>query len=150
MSESLAPEQVAILIRARQIQRDKGLSADIDIAGICQAAGISRKTGYQWAERHTSGAAQRQGDLEEQLARLQAEHDKLNRDFDQVSFENRGRKLAWKIHRVDELLAAKKTRMRQGKRGSGKVFEERIPAAAHGILGAEAVLWHSDWLGQGF
>jgi TolA-binding protein len=94
--------------------------------------------------------AQRQGDLEEQLARLQAEHEKLNRDFDQLSFENRGRKLAWKIHRVDELLAAKKTYARDRKRGSGKVSEERIPAAAHGILGVEAVLWHPGWLGQGF
>jgi hypothetical protein len=29
--------------------------------------------------------------------------------FDDVRFENEGRKLAWKIHKVDELLAEKKT-----------------------------------------
>lgn len=106
MSESLSPEQVAILIRARQILKDKGLAADTDISGICKAAGISRKTGYQWAEKQSS--AERQKDLEEKLAQLESDYDKLRKDFDEVSFENRGRKLAWEIHRVDELLAAKK------------------------------------------
>ena len=108
MAEPLSPEEVAILIRARQIQKDKGLIDDIDISGICKAAGISRKTGYQWAEKHLSTAAREQQGLEDRLARLQSDYAKLKQDFDQVSFENRGRKLAWEIHGVEELLAAKK------------------------------------------
>ena len=39
MTEPLSPEEVAILIRARQIQKDKGLIDDMDISGICKAAG---------------------------------------------------------------------------------------------------------------
>ena len=108
MSESLSPEQVAIMIRARQILKDKGLAADTDITGICKAAGISRKTGYQWAEKHINGSVEWQKDLERKLAQLQSDYDKLHKDFDEVSFENRGRKLAWEIHRVEELLAAQK------------------------------------------
>ena len=108
MSDSLGPEEAAILIRARRIQKDKGLVEDIDITGICKAAGISRKTGYQWAEKYARDSVEEQKVLEEQLAKLQAEHAKLKEDFAFVSFENRGRKLAWEIHRVDELLEAKK------------------------------------------
>jgi hypothetical protein len=106
MAQSLTPEEVAILIRARQIQRDKGLAKDADVSSICEAAGVSRKTGYQWTEKHTP--KQDRKELEEKLARLQAEYDQLKKDFDEVDFENRARKLAWEIHHVDELLAAKK------------------------------------------
>ncbi len=116
MPEPLSPEEVAILIRARQIQKDKGLIDDMDISGICKAAGISRKTGYQWAEKHLSAAAREQKALEERLTRLQSEYDKLKQDFDQVSFENRGRKLAWEIHGVEELLAAKKNTSAKNKK----------------------------------
>jgi len=108
-SGSLSPEEVAILIRARQIQRDKGLAKDVDVSRICEEAGVSRKTGYQWAEKHAPDPAkQDRKELEEKLARLQAEHDKLKQDYEQVDFENRARKLAWEIHHVDELLAKKK------------------------------------------
>ncbi len=108
MSESLSPNEVAIVIRARQIQKEKGLVEVLDVAGICKAAGISRKTGYQWAEKHTNGAIEQQQLLADRLVRLETEHAKLKEDFAQVSFENRGRKLAWEIHGVDELLAVKK------------------------------------------
>jgi transposase len=109
MTESLSAEEVAILIRARQIQKDKGLDKDFDVSSVCQKAGVSRKTGYQWAQRHSPEAAgQSRKELEEKLARLQAEHEKLKEDYEQVDFENRARKLAWEIHHVDELLAAKK------------------------------------------
>lgn len=109
MAQSLTPEEVAILIRARQIQRDKGLAKDADVSSICEAAGVSRKTGYQWTEKHTPDPTkQDRKELEEKLARLQAEYDQLKKDFDEVDFENRARKLAWEIHHVDELLAAKK------------------------------------------
>ena len=110
MAQSLTPEEVAILIRARQIQREKGLAKDADVSSICETAGVSRKTGYQWTEKHTPDPAkQGRKELEEKLARLQAEYDKLKEDYEQVDFENRARKLAWEIHHVDELLAEKKS-----------------------------------------
>jgi hypothetical protein len=109
MSEkALSSEEVAILIRARQILKDKHIEADADVSAICKAAGISRKTGYQWADKHLSGSADRQKELQDKLAGLKADYDQLKKEYDDVSFENRGRKLAWEIHHVDEWLAAKK------------------------------------------
>jgi DNA polymerase/3'-5' exonuclease PolX len=109
MSESLTPEEVAILIKARRIQKDKGLDKDFDVKSVCETAGVSRKTGYQWAEKLTSSKerTQRQ-ELEHELAELQAKYEKLSKDYDREAFENRARKLAWEIHHVDEWLASKK------------------------------------------
>jgi transposase len=108
MSESLTSEEVAILIRARQIQREKGLPANVNVSEICEVAGISRKTGYEWVEKSIETSLKKQKELEEELDRLKAEHEKLQADLDQVSFENEGRKLAWEIHGVDKWLASKK------------------------------------------
>jgi histidinol-phosphate/aromatic aminotransferase/cobyric acid decarboxylase-like protein len=105
------------MIRARQIQREKGLPSDVNVTGICEAAGISRKTGYEWAEKVVQGSALRQKELEEELSRLGAQHEKLKQNFADVNFENKGRKLAWEIHEVDKWLALKKsTLVRKGKK----------------------------------
>jgi transposase-like protein len=109
MDKSLSPEEVAIIIRSRQILKEKGLSADIDVSGICKEAGVSRKTGYKWVEKHSGDEKGRQEELEAELKKLKGEYEQLKKDYDDVSFENRGRKLAWKIHHVDELLAEKKS-----------------------------------------
>jgi len=50
----------------------------------------------------------RQKPIENELAQIQAEHAKLKKEFDQISLENRGHKLAWDIHGVDAYLASKK------------------------------------------
>lgn len=81
---------------------------DLDVTGICGQAGISRKTGYQWADRLDTAANEAE-QLRQELSRIKEEHKKLTQLLDDVNFENEGRKLAWKIHRVDELLAEKKT-----------------------------------------
>jgi len=108
MPEGLTAEEVAILIRARQIQRERGLPADVSVSGICDAAGISRKTGYEWAEKTIETSLKNQKELEGELDRLKAEREKLKADLDQVNFENEGRKLAWEIHEVDKWVASKK------------------------------------------
>lgn len=51
MPDELTADEVAILIRARKIINAKGLPKDIDVQSICMQAGISRKTGYQWAAK---------------------------------------------------------------------------------------------------
>ena len=107
MAEELTPEEVALLIRAKKILNTKGLPRNIDVSGICEQAGISRKTGYQWAEKLEQQESLEE-QLKEELAQVRAEHEKLKRDFKDVSFENRGRKLSWEIHGVDELLGKKK------------------------------------------
>lgn len=120
MADELTPEEVAILIQARKICNARGLPRDIDVSSICGQAGISRKTGYQWAGK-VEPAPKEAEELRGKLQQLQEEHDKLKKLFEDVEFENRGHKLAWKIHHVDELLAEKKTLRNRRKDGSGKI-----------------------------
>ena len=124
MSDLFSPEEVAIVIRGRQLLKNKRIAADTDIAGVCKAAGISRKTGYQWAEKHFDNQKGRCEELEAKLKKLQSDKDRLKKDVDRLGFENRGRKLAWEIHRVDELLAGKKTPPAARKRKSGDFFQK--------------------------
>lgn len=125
MSKELSRDEVAVLIRARKIGKARGLAKDVDVKTICEAAGISRKTGYQWAEN----LGQRQDDelkeLQAKYERLKAEHEELEKRYDDARFENEGRKIAWEIHHIDELIAAKKTLHNPGKRESGKFFSKR-------------------------
>jgi molecular chaperone GrpE (heat shock protein) len=108
VNEKWNPEDIATLIRGRKILKAKGLSKDADVKKICEEAGISRKTGYQWANKLEQKKESEVDDLEERFKRLQAEHEELKKRYDDVRFENEGRKLAWKIHGVGELLAGKK------------------------------------------
>ena len=52
MSVEMTSEEVLIMIRACQLLREKGLVPNTDISEICQDAGISRESVYQWAEKH--------------------------------------------------------------------------------------------------
>ena len=97
-----------MLIKSRQILRARGLKLDADVKTICQAAGISRKTGYKWADQSGPEARERDDELRGELARLQAEKEELEKRYDDINFENEGHKLAWKIHGVDELIRSKK------------------------------------------
>lgn len=109
MSRALSPEEVAVLVQARQIQKEKGLAKDLDVSEVCRAAGVSRKTGYQWADKHGSaGRRQELDDVSGRLQQLEAEHAELKQHHARVCFENEGRKLAWEIHHVDEYLESKK------------------------------------------
>jgi transposase len=108
MDEELTREEVAVLIRSRQIAKKIGLKPEADIKTICEQAGISRKTGYQWTEKYSGSSNSDEEQLERHLNQLKAEHEALKKELDDVRFENEGRKLAWEIHKVDEFLAAKK------------------------------------------
>jgi hypothetical protein len=89
----------------------------VNVSGICEAAGISRKTGYEWAEKVMQGSVLRQKGLEEELTLLRSQHEKLKEAFADVNFENEGRKLAWEIHDVDTWLGSKKNTLnRNGKK----------------------------------
>ena len=107
MEHELSPEDVAILIRAKRIQKEKGIKATT-VSDICSAAGISRKTGYAWAAQHETEHQEKQKVLSEELIDLQSSHKDLLQEHDELNFQHEGLKLAWKIHRVDELLASKK------------------------------------------
>jgi hypothetical protein len=70
---------------------------------------VSRKTGYEWENQYFNPSKQKaEDDLRKEYEALKAAHAKLEKDFDDLSFENDGRKVAWQIHHVDEYLASKK------------------------------------------
>lgn len=54
--------------------------------------------------------------MREELARLKAEHDQLKKAYDDVSWENEGRKIAWEIHELDAMIAEKKSTMAKRKK----------------------------------
>lgn len=116
MSENLTPEEVAVLIRARRLLKEKGLAVDTDVKTLCEQAGISRKTGYQWEKRLLNSSTGVEEKLRRDLEQLTGEHEKLKKDYDDVRWENRGRKIAWEIHEVDALLAEKKSTTTKGKK----------------------------------
>jgi len=109
MPENLTPEEVATVIRSRQILKDKGLPRDADVTTVCREAGISRKTGYQWANKFGDPSGVQDDALRQEFDRLKAEHAKLKNDYEDLCIENEGRKLAWEIHGVDDILSKKNT-----------------------------------------
>lgn len=120
MSVPLTPEEVAIIIRARRLLKEKGLPPDTDVKTLCSQAGISRKTGYQWEKRLDQSPQDEP--LREELARLKTEHDKLKKAYDDVSWENEGRKIAWEIHEVDTMIAEKKKHYGQAQKEKAVAF----------------------------
>lgn len=107
----LAPEHVAAFLRNQWPE-----SAEYAVKTLCDQAGISRKTGYQWEKRLLNSSTGIEEKLRRDLEQLNAEHEKLKKDYDEVRWENRGRKIAWEIHEVDALLAEKKSTIAKGKK----------------------------------
>ena len=95
MSKKLSREDVAAMIRARQISKQLGVAPDANIKAICEHAGISRKTGYQWAGKFAGGAQSKEQQLDQQLKRLKEEYESLEKKYADLSCENEGRKLGW-------------------------------------------------------
>ena len=113
--ECLSPQEVALLIRARKVLKQKGLPKDADVKTICEVAGVSRKTGYQWA----SGlklADDPPDTLTQELSRIKSEHEQLKERCRRLEVENEGQRLAWEIHGVDQLLAEKKNIIHKAKK----------------------------------
>lgn len=108
MTDKLSSEEIAAVINARKILKERGFPPDTDVTTICRAAGISRKTGYQWANKLKASPDSQDESLRKEHAQLKKAHEDLKKRFDDVQFENEGRKLAWEIHGVDELVAEKK------------------------------------------
>lgn len=108
MKDKLNPEETAAVIRARKILKAKGLPTDLNVKAVCEKAGVSRKTGYQWASKLAEKPTAEEERLREELKALKVEKEELACRYEDVCFENAGRKLAWEIHDVDKLLAAQK------------------------------------------
>ncbi len=48
MTKKLSSEEIAILIKAQQISKEKGIPPGVNISEICKIGEISRKTGYKY------------------------------------------------------------------------------------------------------
>lgn len=110
MNDRPNPEEVAMMILARQLMKKYGLAPNADIKTICEHAGTSRKTGYQWAHDFVGKPSADEEKLRGELESLRAEHEALEKAFDDLRFENEGRKIAWKIHGGDLIAGKKKFR----------------------------------------
>ena len=108
MRERLKKEEAGVLIQGRKILRAKGMPLDVDAKAICEAAGISRKTGYKWSGKSGHPHEEDEHELHQEIARLKAENEELKKRYEDLRFENEGRKLAWEIHDVDEWIRSKK------------------------------------------
>lgn len=146
MTNNLSSEEVAAVIKARKILKERGLPPYTDVTTICRAAGISRKTGYQWANKLKTSPDSQDESLRKEHEQLKKAHEDLKKRFDDVQFENEGRKLAWEIHGVDELLAKKKALWLGRKRKSGKLFSLYQPSDARDRMGAICFNQHREWL----
>ena len=114
-TECFSPQEVALLIGARRVLKEKGLPKDADVKTICEAAGVSRKTGYQWANGLKFSDDQTDS-LTEELSELKSERKQLKERCRRLEIENEGHRLAWQIHGVDGLLAAKKNIIHKAKK----------------------------------
>lgn len=101
--EKLTPEEIKVLIRASQIAREKGIPKGASVKEICDKAGISRKTGYQWINEADASTRDNE-DAIEKLVQLKVEHQKILKKYDDLRIENEGRRLAMEIHGFDELM----------------------------------------------
>ncbi len=109
MNKDLSKDEVGTLIRGKKILRAKGLPMDADVTSICEAAGISRKTGYQWAKLESADSqTEETKTLRQENEHLKEEYAELKKHCEDLRFENEGRKIAWKIHGIDEFIADKK------------------------------------------
>jgi hypothetical protein len=75
MTTTLSKEETAVLIRARRIQKEKNVPKDASVSGICDIAGVARKTGYKWdddLQQKLSGAS-----ANEEPSDLATEHEML-------------------------------------------------------------------------
>ena len=117
MQDKLSAEEVAILIRARHLLKEKGLEPDADIKKVCEHAGVSRKTGYQWENQFFDSAKQKEEDaLRKENKELKASVAMIEKELKDVRRENKGHKIAWEIHEVDKYIADKKNTIHRSKR----------------------------------
>lgn len=105
MTTTLSKEETAILIRARRIQKEKNVPKGASVSGICDLAGVARKTGYKWDADLQQKLSDVPSSREEQS---ETEYEKLKKEMELLKFEHEGLKLAWEIHDVDKILAEKK------------------------------------------
>lgn len=103
MREKLTHDEVKTLIKASQLAREKGLKPGVSVKEICQQAGISRKTGYQWLKEEQSSKRKKEEEFQK-LVHLKVDHQKLLQEKARLKFELEGMQIAMEIHGMDEVI----------------------------------------------
>jgi transposase len=101
--EELTPEEVKVLIKASWIARQKGIKQGLSVKEICQKAGISRKTGYQWLKQEEASKAKKQEE-EKTQADISDKYEKLLKENAWLRFENEGIRLSMEIHGLGDVI----------------------------------------------
>jgi len=111
----LTPEEVKILIRASKIAKEKGIKKRASVKEICDKAGISRKTGYQWVNEADASKKANDAAIEE-LDLLKGEHEKLLKENKDLKIYNEGLHVRMEIHGFNDLLKKKGILVKDKKR----------------------------------
>lgn len=101
--EKLTPEEVKALIKASRIAREKGVKPGANVTEICEKAGISRKTGYQWFKEENAAKMKKEEELQK-LVHLKVDHQKLLKENARLRFENEGMHVAMEIHGMKDAV----------------------------------------------
>lgn len=101
--EELTPEEVKLLIKASWIARKKGIRQSLSVKEICQKAGISRKTGYQWLKQEEAALSKKQEE-DQNHADISDRYDKLLKENTWLRFENEGIRLSMEIHGLGDVI----------------------------------------------
>lgn len=114
MKEKLTHDEVNTLIKASQLAREKGIKFG-NIKEICQQAGISRKTGYQWLKEEQESNRKKEEEFQK-LVHMKVDHQKNLQEKARLKFEIEGLRLAMEIHGMDNLKATGKKKDTSQKR----------------------------------
>ena len=101
MKKELTNDEVKVLIKASQLAREKGLKPGISVKEICQQAGISRKTGYQWLKEEQECNRKKEKEFQK-LVHMKVDHQKNLQEQARLKFEIEGLRLAMEIHGMDK------------------------------------------------
>jgi len=113
--EDLTPEEVKLLIKASKIAKAKGITRGASVKEICDKAGISRKTGYQWVNEEDISVTKNE-DAIEKLSHLRIEQQKILNKYKESLIENEGLHLAIEIHGLEDVLKKKGISIKNKKR----------------------------------
>jgi len=101
LRKKLTHDEVKTLIKASQLAREKDIKLGINVKEICQQAGISRKTGYQWLKEEQESNKKKEEEFQK-LVYMKVDHQKNLQEKARLKFEIEGLRLAMEIHGTDK------------------------------------------------
>jgi len=107
LKENLTHDEVNTLIKASKLAREKGIKLGINVKEICQQAGISRKTGYQWLKEEQESNREKEEKFQK-FVQMEVDHQKNLQEQARLKFEIEGLRLAMEIHGMDNLKVTRK------------------------------------------